>query len=84
MIFAGVEITPDTIKRTRQHFADNCQACIDEIKSGAVRVDDPQHVIEWQQASAAYYLAGKSDHTFTFAQRAHWLQTGECIPLFSK
>lgn len=79
--FAGVELTPATVAATRQLFADNAQACIDEATSGAVRVNDLAAYIEWRREEIADSLAGKWDHTFTFLQRAHTLQTGECIAL---
>lgn len=83
MTFAGTEIAPATIERTRRYFADLCGACVAEAESGKVRVNDLSSYVDWQKASAADYLAGKQDHTFTFVQRAHWLQTGESIPLLA-
>jgi hypothetical protein len=83
MKFAGVEITQDSIMATREHFAANAQACIDEAVSGAVKVNDLPNYIEWRKEQIADALAGKDDHTFTFVQCAHWIQTGECIGLFS-
>jgi hypothetical protein len=78
-VFAGVELTAETIAATRQWFADNAQGCIDEAVSGVVRVNDLASYIEWRREQIADSLAGKGDHTFTFLQRAHTLQTGECI-----
>lgn len=84
MKFNNVELTPETIQNTRQHFADNRQACIDEIVSGAVKLPahnpQEQHFAQLRQ-SALDDLAGKWDHTFTFLQHAYWIQTGECIAL---
>jgi len=79
--FNGVTLTPDSIQKTRQWFADNAQACIDEVASGAVRVNDPESYFEWRRKQIADSLAGRSDHTFTFLQHAHYLQTGECVAL---
>jgi hypothetical protein len=82
MKFAGVEITAESVQATRQWFADNAQACIDEAVSGEVRVNDLESYIEWRKQQVVDSLAGKGDHTFTFAQHAHYIQTGECLPLF--
>jgi hypothetical protein len=82
MKFAGIEITAESIQATRQWFADNAQACIDEAVSGEVRVNDLESYIEWNKQRIVDALAGKGDYTFTFAQRAHYIQTGECLPLF--
>ena len=81
MKFNGVELTQETILATRQWFADNAMACIAEVESGAVKVNDPEKYFAWRKESAANSLAGKNDHTFTFMQRAHYLQTGECVAL---
>lgn len=82
--FAGVELTAETIQRTREHFADISRRCIEGARSGEMRVNDLPRYIAWQEQCIADSLAGKSDHTFTFLQRAHYLQTGECVPLLSK
>lgn len=84
MIFANVEITPETIQRTREHFAELGRACIDDAQSGAVPVSNMESFLAWQEGMIAGYLAGDSDHTFTFMQRAHWIQTGECLPLLAR
>jgi hypothetical protein len=75
-------MTPEqAIAATRQHFADNALACIAEAESGAVRVGDLSSYIAWRRESARAALAGEHDHTFTFRQHAHYLQTGECVGL---
>lgn len=79
--FNGVTLTSETILTTRQWFADNDQACIDEAVSGQVRVNDLPSFIEWKKQSIVDGLAGKWDHTFTFLQRAYFIQTGESVAL---
>lgn len=82
--FNNVELTQETIQATRQHFADNKQAQIDEILSGAVKLPshNPQELhFARLRANAKEDLAGTHDHTFTFLQRAYWIQTGEMIAL---
>lgn len=83
MKFNDTEITQETIQRTRQHFADIAQGCINEAISGEVKVNNLQSYIEWQHGSIEYALSGKNDFTFTFMQRAYWLQTGEMVALLS-
>lgn len=80
MKYNGVELTPETIQATRQWFADNAQACIDEAESGAVRVNDLDDYREWQRRNAREALAGEWDHSFAFRQRAYWIQTGDDGP----
>lgn len=76
-----VTLTDDTISKTRQWYADNAQACIDEAVSGDVKVNDLAKYIEWNKQKIVDSLTGKSDHTFTFIQMAYYIQTGECVPL---
>lgn len=84
MIFNGVEITQESVIATRQHFADISQRRIDEALDGtsppASHVNIGDYVIMLEQQKAAD-LAGANDHTFTFVQRAYWIQTGECVAL---
>lgn len=74
-------LTQETIQATRQWFADNAQACIDEVKSGTVKVNDPESYYLWQREWAVQALAGAYDHTLAFLQKAHYIQTGECVAL---
>lgn len=82
--FAGVDLTPETMQRTREWFADNSRKCIEEAQSGHTRVNDLESYVAWREQCAADSLAGKGDHTFAFLQRAHFMQTGTMIPLLSK
>lgn len=95
MKFNGVEITQEIIVRTRQHFADNCTLCAasaieygsipkDQLQEGKFFVNDLAGYIADRQAVALDFIEGKNDNSFTFWQRAHWLQTGECVALFSR
>jgi hypothetical protein len=84
MKFNNVVISEATIAATRQWFADNAQACIDEVMSGDVKVNDVVSYVKWRKEQIADSLAGRSDHTFTFVQRAHTIQTGECIAFFNQ
>lgn len=84
MIFNGVEITQESIIATRQHFADSYQKCIDGALDGtkmpASHVNIQKYVSDLEERKRAM-LAGEMQDTFTFIQRAHWIQTGESIAL---
>jgi hypothetical protein len=82
--FAGVKITEESMQKAREWFADNAQACIDEVRNGNVIVNDPETYYEWCEERKRDAAEGRIDHTFTFLQRAHFIQTGECVPLFSR
>lgn len=79
--FNGVVITQDSIQKCRQWFADNAQGCINQAKSGEIYVNDLFQYTERQEALTDEYLDGAWDHTFAFLQRAHYIQTGECVAL---
>ena len=94
MKFAGIELKPETILLTRQHFADIYQRCIDgavefysipkdELPAGKFFVNDAESYKESNRQRIEVMLAGDGDHTFTFMQRAHWIQTGESVALLS-
>lgn len=95
MKFNGVEITQETIVRTRQHFADLCHSCIAsaieygsipkyQLPEGNFFVNDLLRYKIRENQKALDFIEGKNDNSFTFWQRAHWIQTGECVALFSK
>lgn len=79
----GVILTDETILATREHFADLSRATIDEIRTGVTKVDDPAGTIAWLEDGIRSGLAGESDHTVTFRQRALWIQTGDMPPIFA-
>lgn len=91
MKFNGTTITPETIAATRQWYADNAMQCIRESRlyietdgREGFRVNDIDRYVEQMTERAADSLTDSSDHTFAFMQRAYFIQTGECVPLFSK
>lgn len=63
---------------TRQWFADNAQACIDEAVSGQVRVNNLASYVADQTQRIQDCLAGNWDHTLAFQQRMVYVQTGVC------
>jgi hypothetical protein len=74
-------ITPESMQAAREWFAANALACIEEVKTGKVKVNDPKRYFAWCQQRHADALAGKNDHTLAFLQRAYFIQTGECPAL---
>lgn len=69
---------------TRQWFADNAQACIDEAISGQVRVNNLASYVADQTQRIQDCLAGKWDHTLSFQQRMVYVQTGVCHAILPK
>ena len=72
-----MKLTKETIELTRQWYADNAAACIEEVKNGTVKVNEPAKYFAWREQSAKDFLAGKYDHSLGFVQRAVFIQTGE-------
>lgn len=82
--FNNVELSQETILATRKHFADNAQGCIDEVLSGGVVLPshtDREEYFRKCRVRAVNHTVGSYDHTWTFLQRAYWIQTGECVAL---
>jgi hypothetical protein len=77
-------ITAESIQLARQWFADNALACIAEVQSGKVTVNEPERYFARCKQHAADSLAGKGDHTFALRQRAYHIQTGKWVPLMTK
>jgi hypothetical protein len=76
-----VILTAETIQKTREWFADNSRACIEEARSGETRVNNLESYIAWREAAIADSLAGKGDRSVAFIQRAYFIQSGQSIPL---
>ncbi|QWU14401.1 hypothetical protein KP014_21065 [Paenibacillus sophorae] len=79
--FTGVELSAESIQKAREWFADNAQGCINEVVSGEVKVNDIESYIQWRKESIAEALDGCYDYTLAFLQKAHTIQTGECVAL---
>jgi hypothetical protein len=79
--FNGVKLTDESIQKTREWFHDNAIACIEEVKSGKVKVNDCESYFEWRNREAKEYLEGCHDRTLTFLQRAYFIQTGESVAM---
>lgn len=79
--FNGVELTEETIHTTRKWYADNSMACIEEVKSGDVYVNNQNEYFEWREREAKEYMEGLHDHVVAFLQRGYFIQTGEDVAL---
>lgn len=76
-------LTQETIQETRKWFADNAEDCINGAMAGEFFVNDISAYVDWQRRRITQSLSGEWDHTFTFLQRALYIQTGVCVPLLS-
>ena len=83
MQFNGVNLTEETIQKTRKWFSDNAIACIEEAERGKVFVNDLEEYSKWRNKEAKEYMEGKHDHVVAFLQRAYYIQTGESVALLS-
>lgn len=81
LYFNRVELTQETIQKTQKWFADNALACIEEVKSGKYRVNDPELYYKEEEKAAKEYIEGNFNITLTFLQRAYFIQTGESVAL---
>jgi hypothetical protein len=82
--FNSITLTPETIQAARQWFADEADACYREAEDGTAPLAS-HYSLETYRAQMdilkQYALTGCLDHTLTFLQRAHYIQTGESIAL---
>lgn len=81
--FNGVVLKDEVIQETRKWFHDNSIACIEEVKSGKVYVNDSEYYFKWQMKEAKEYIEGCHDHVLAFLQRAYYIQTGESVALLA-
>ena len=77
----STKLTEASMQAARQWYVDHAQRCIDEVESGAVEVNDVEVYYKWCKGLAEQAMRGDYDHTLSFLQRAHYIQTGECIAL---
>jgi len=80
-VFNGEQLTPETIEKTKEHFVDIYKKCIAQAKTGEMKVNDLESYIVWQEKNIAAIFEPKDSYSFTFVQRAYWLQTGQMIAL---
>lgn len=77
-----VELTQETILKTRQQKIDNCLRCIEEVASGEVYLN-PEYGLERYKAAMLDDIEqierGEHDHYLAFIQTAYYIQTGKCV-----
>jgi len=71
------------ILATRTHFIRICSDCIEDAVSGKQKVNDLPNYVLQQTQEMVNIGSGRYDHTFTFLQMAHYIETGECVPLLA-
>jgi hypothetical protein len=76
-----MKLTPVTIQKTREWFADNARACIKAASEGEWHVNDLPRYIAQHNQRIEESLSGAYDHTFAFVQRALYIQTEVSAPL---
>ena len=81
MEFNNTVITEETKIKADKYFADIWQGCIDGAISGEFRVNDIEKYIKSNRVSIEISLSGDGRNSFTYWQRAYWIQTGECVAL---
>ena len=77
-----VTLTPETILKTRLHFSGNAQACIDEVLSSDVTVNNQSEYFTDCKQREQRVLSGDEDTYLYFLQHAYFIQAGECVPFF--
>lgn len=82
------KLTDVSIQAARQWFAKNCMACAEAARqslvSGQFYCNDPESYIIKKEQEAENWLNGDIKMTFTFWQRAYFIQTGESVAFLPK
>lgn len=77
-----VELTQETILKTRQYKINICLGCIEEVASGDVYLN-PEYGFERYKADMLEAIEqikrGEHDHYLAFIQTAYYIQTGKCV-----
>lgn len=77
-----VELTLETITKTRQQKIENCLSCIEEVVSGEVYIN-PEYGFERYKEDMLEEIEqikrGEHDHYLAFIQTAYYIQTGKCV-----
>ena len=79
----SVEITQETILKTREWFIKNSNDCIEyvRINDGVFKCNDPDGWISMLEQDKIDTANGKYDHYLGFLQKAYYIQTGNSVPL---
>ena len=82
--FNGVILTEETLKKTDKFFADSAQGLINDVESGALRVNDEVKYLHDKKQEVKDCLAGRCRQSFTYFQRAYFIQTGKDVAFLPK
>jgi hypothetical protein len=82
MTVNGIQLTKETILKTRLWFVQNDLNCIRGAVKGEFRVNNLKEYNEWRMRKAIQRLVGNDRPSLAFLQRALYIQTGECVPIF--
>ena len=82
------ELTQESIQKARLWFSNNCLAMAEKaresIATGIFYCNNPEiNALKWEQ-EAKNWLDGNHSNSFTFWQKAYYIQTGECVALLPK
>lgn len=80
--FNGVLLEEKYIFEARKYFVELIERNIDKVENGEKKVNNKEKFIKSQLDKLESYDNGLNDETFTFMQRAYYLQTGESVSLF--
>lgn len=75
MRFTDIEIHHENILAAREHFVSIAEECKN------LKVNDEEKWVKTQDSHIESLKAGQEDDKFYLLQYAHYLQTGESIPL---
>ena len=81
LYFNGARLTHKAIQDAINDFVQIEQGCIDEVKSGAVKVNDKESYFEYCNKWKQRYIDRDFRISLTFLQRAYYFQTGKSIAL---
>lgn len=76
------QLTQESIIKARQWYAENSLAQAEAVKSGKTIIyGDKKLFFIKKEKEAQEFLSGKYDNGLGLRQRAHYIQTGESVPL---
>ncbi|HSH35318.1 hypothetical protein [Schnuerera sp.] len=79
--FNNVELTEETILKTREYFYNVCIECVNGAINNEFYVNNVDNYIQFKKEDAESYINGEFDHVLSFIQKAYYIQTGKNIPL---
>ena len=81
--FNGVELTQATIEATKAYWVNHHLRCIEDVRSGEVKVNYPEKYFKHELERIDFYTTefDASKVSLTFLQRAYYIQTGESVGL---